>query len=183
MKIIAIAGNGSNSGKTTLIRVILSLYPGVFDVIKFTPSSEFGNGIEKDKFVLMQKDKDTSFFVQEGARKVVWIHGERKRLGLFLKSSLSELGNNIIIEGNSAIQYIKADLIFFVTRTLNKITKESAINVRKQADYIVLNNNSTNCCKEGNVLTVSLTESLNKPNEFRRELKKIILSVLDTHKK
>lgn len=172
--IIVVAGNGSNSGKTTLIRVILSLYPDMFDVVKLTPSDKLGSAIEVDKSELLRSDKDTAFFMQEGARKVVWIHGKAKDIGSLLKSSLAQLGESIIIEGNSALRYIKPDLTFFIVRELGSIVNESAAFAESMADYIILNKTSVNYSKNGNILSVSLLEALADPGKFADEFSKIL---------
>ncbi len=180
MNIIAVTGNGSNSGKTTLIRIILSLYPDIFDVIKLTPSSRISNGIERKIDILMQKGKDTAFFLEDGAKNVFWVHGKRDKIGNLLKQVLSDIGKNVIIEGNSAIQYVKPYLVFFVTRTLDVTVKESAAIAKSQAHYIILNNDSTSYSKNGNVLAISLVDALEEPGKFQEEMRKIIFPSL-TH--
>jgi len=172
--IIVVAGNGSNSGKTTLIRVILSLYPGMFDVAKLTPSDRFKSAIEVDKPELLKGDKDTAFFMREGARKVVWIHGKAKDIGSLLKSSLAQLGDNIIIEGNSALRCIKPDLTFFIVRELSSTVNKSAVLAESMADYIILNKTSVNYSRSGNILNISLLKALADPGKFADELSKIL---------
>ncbi len=173
--IIIVTGNGSNSGKTTLIRIILSLYPDIFDVVKLTPSDRLKSAIEVDKSELLKDRKDTAFFMREGARKVVWVHGKAKDIGSLLKSSLTQLGDNIIIEGNSALRYIKPDLTFFTTRReLGSIVNKSAAFAESMADYIILNKTSVNYSRSGNILNISLLKALADPGEFANEFSKIL---------
>jgi len=172
--IIVVAGNGSNSGKTTFIRIILSLYPGIFDVAKLTPSGKLQSAIEVDKSELLKGDKDTAFFMREGARKVMWIHGKTKDIGSLLKSSLAQLGDNIIIEGNSALRYIKPDLAFFITREPGSTVNKSAAFSESKADYIVLNKTSVNYSRNGNILNISLLKVLADPGKFADEFSKIL---------
>lgn len=174
MNIIVVTGNGSNSGKTTFIRIILSLYPNTFDVIKLTPSSNMSSSIEKRRDILMQKGKDTAFFLEGGAKNVFWVHGKRDKIGNLLKQALLDVSGNVIIEGNSALQYVKPQLIFFVTRTLDGTVKESAAIAKLQAHYIILNNDSINYSKNGNVSSISLVNALEKPGRLQEEIKKII---------
>ncbi|MEA3313984.1 MAG: hypothetical protein U9Q18_06385 [Caldisericota bacterium] len=172
--IIVVTGNGSNSGKTTLIRVILSLYPGIFDVVKLTPSDKLKSAVEVDESELLKDNKDTAFFIREGARKVVWIHGKAKDIGSLLKSSLTQLGDNIIIEGNSALRCIKPNLIFFVARDRRSTVNKSAAFAESMADYIILNKTSGNYNRNGNILNISLRKALADPGKFVDELSKIL---------
>ena len=174
MNIIAVTGNGSNSGKTTFIRIILSIYPDTFDVIKLTPSSKMSDGIEKRRDILMQKGKDSALFLEGGAKNVLWVHGKREKIGSLLKQALFNVSENVIIEGNSAIQYVKPRLIFFVTRTLDSTVKETASIAKSKAHYIILNNDSTSYSKNRNILSVSLVNALEKSGKFQEEIKKII---------
>jgi hypothetical protein len=172
--IIVVAGNGSNSGKTTFIRVILSLYPDTFDVIKLTPSDKLKSTIVIDREELLKDGKDSAFFVCEGAGKVVWIHGKVKDIGSLLKSSLAQLGDNIIIEGNSALRYIKPDLTFFITREPGSTVSKSAAFAESKADYIILNKTSVNYSRSGNILNISLPGALADPGKFADEFNKIL---------
>jgi len=172
--IIVVAGNGSNSGKTTLIRVILSLYPDTFDVVKITPSDKLKSAIEVDESEFLKSDKDTAFFMREGAKKVVWVHGKAKDIGSLLKSSLAQFGDNIIIEGNSALRHIKPDLTFFITRELGSTVNKSAAFAESIADYIVLNKTSVNYSRNGNVLNISLPKALADPGKFADEFSRIL---------
>ncbi len=137
--IILVGGSGSNSGKTTFISILLASFTKKFSVIKVTPTEKFGNYVETDMHVLLQKGKDTARFIECGAKKVVWVHADKANLGRFVNNAVNMLGGDTIVEGNSAMEYLQYDLSFFVFRDMQIISKQSSIFFLSRADFLIRN--------------------------------------------
>jgi molybdopterin-guanine dinucleotide biosynthesis protein len=172
--IILVSGGKSNVGKTILIRVLLSIFPERFSVIKITPSIHYGEGIVTDEKVLKTKGKDTAFFLNEGVKRVFWVRGEKEKLNYYLSCVLSELDGDAIVEGNSFLRERQPDLMFFVEKESAE-AKKGAEPLKTRADFIVINTETKTFLIEGKVITANLIDVLkDKSHPFREELEKIL---------
>lgn len=136
--LILVGGAKSNTGKTTLVRLLLRAYPNRFSVIKITPKKEFGIGIETSKEILDVKGSDTSYFLNEPSKKVFWVRGDKEDIGKALKEVLSLEHGDFIIEGNSFLDFEKPNLFIFVLKE-NETVKEEAKRLIELADFIITN--------------------------------------------
>jgi molybdopterin-guanine dinucleotide biosynthesis protein len=184
--IILVSGGKSNSGKTTLIRILLNIFSNRFSVIKITPSLHYGEGVITDSGVfklecivvdsstLKIDKKDTSFFLNEGAKRVFWVRGEKEKLNYYLSCVLGELNGDVIVEGNSFLRERQPDLMFFVEKESAE-AKEGAEPLKTRADFIVINTETKTFLIEGKVITANLSGVLKDiSHPFRTELKKIL---------
>jgi molybdopterin-guanine dinucleotide biosynthesis protein len=187
--IILVSGGKSNVGKTTLIRVFLRIFPGRFSVVKITPSLHYGEGVITDSGVFKSEyivvdsstlkinKKDTSFFLNEGAKRVFWVRGEKEKLNYYLSCVLGELDGDAIVEGNSFLQLRQPDLMFFVEKE-GAEAKEGAEPLKVRADFIVINIETKTFLIEGKVITANLPDVLKDiSHPFRTELKKILARI------
>ncbi len=187
--IILVSGGKSNVGKTTLIRVLLSMFPGRFSVVKITPSLHYGEGVITDSGVFKSEcivvdsstlkidKKDTSFFLDEGAKRVFWVRGEKEKLNYYLSCVLDEIDGDAIVEGNSFLHLRQPDLMFFVEKESAE-AKGGAEPLKTRADFIVINTETKTFLIEGKVFTVNLLAVLNDVSHlFRTELEKILARI------
>jgi molybdopterin-guanine dinucleotide biosynthesis protein len=187
--IILVSGGKSNVGKTTLIRVFLSIFPRRFSVVKITPSLHYGEGVITDSGVFKSEcivvdsstlkidKKDTSFFLNEGAKRVFWVRGEKKKLNYYLSCLLRELDGDAIVEGNSFLRLRQPDLMFFVEKE-GAEAKEGAEPLKACADFIVINTETKAFLIEKKIITVNLLAVLNDASHlFRTELEKILARI------
>ena len=175
--IILVSGGKSNVGKTTLVRVFLSIFPGRFSVVKITPSLHYGEGVVTDEEVLKTKGKDTAFFLNEGAKKVFWVRGEKGKISHYLNEVMVSLKGDVIVEGNSFLRERQPDLMFFVEKE-GAEAKEGAEPLKARADFIVINTETKTFLIEGKVITVNLLDALkDKSHPFREELGKILVRI------
>jgi len=187
--IILVSGGKSNVGKTTLIRVFLSIFPGRFSVVKITPSLHYGEGVITDSGVFKSEcivvdsstlkidKKDTSFFLNEGAKRVFWVRGEKEKLNYYLSCLLRELGGDAIVEGNSFLRLRQPDLMFFVEKE-GAEAKEGAEPLKTHADFIIINSETKTFLIEGKIITVNLLDALDDTSHpFGGELKKILTRI------
>ena len=131
--LIGICGSGSGSGKTTLAEELLKSLTGgpsfsSWGAIKFTKTSVY-TSVVTDPNVLLREGKDTARMLGAGARAAAWVQspggedlGEALSMAMEnlksgLKSQASEEGRpleGIIVEGNSAVELLKPDIVIFM---------------------------------------------------------------------
>ena len=165
--IILVGGQKSGSGKTTFICTFLKAFPDSFSVLKVTPNAKMQSKVETDIAILSEKGKDTALFLEYRAKKVVWVHGERKNIDFLLDKALNSLSGNILVEGNSAILSVNFDIAFFVSKYKEKITeKDSARIFKRNADFIIINTSETTPASiVNNIVYANLKYELCSPSE------------------
>ncbi len=164
--IILVGGQKSGSGKTTFICALLKAFPNNFSVLKITPSVKRQDKIETAIAALSEKGKDTSLFLKYNAKKVVWVHGERKNIASLISEALLLLNGNIIIEGNSAMLSVNFDVAFFVSKHRGRTEKSSAKIFEQKADFIIMNTlQTTSAYTINNTVYVNLGLELRSPSK------------------
>ncbi|MCD6427235.1 MAG: hypothetical protein J7L03_03920 [Caldisericaceae bacterium] len=170
MKIL-VGGAGSGSGKTTFIRLILKTFPKRFTVMKISVSEKYPCEKVTDKNVLNTSGKDTYYFLHGGAKQVLWIKGDRECVGRLLKKEVPQVRGDLIIEGNSAIYFVKPDISFFVFKCGEEIEKESAVYFKNRANYLVENIKETvKPYIYKNVLRISILKEFECPSAAVRDI-------------
>lgn len=83
--------------------------------IKYTKTSSLPS-IVTDREILMKRDKDTCRMMGAGASEVLWVQSPRPGLGKVLPEALKRLSylDGIIVEGNSAIEFLNPDIVIFI---------------------------------------------------------------------
>lgn len=134
--LLGIGGSRSGAGKTTVACEILQNLPG-WGAIKYTKSSLYGS-ITDDIKVLSEKGKDTKRFLDSGAGKVLWVRAPFHELPEILPMAVEMLSNfkGIIVEGNSAIDILRPDIVIFVSGPEGEI-KSGAERILRMADIVV----------------------------------------------
>ena len=127
--IIGIGGTCSNVGKTmTAVLLLQHLSSGTekWGAIKYT-KTEFYTSLVDDKETLSRKDKDTGRFLEAGAGEVVWVKAPQRELADILPLALKRLSHNdgIIAEGNSAIEFLKPDIVIFMIGKMRSAGKQA----------------------------------------------------------
>jgi len=150
-RIILLAGNGQNSGKTTfgcqLVQHLKNLNQKVY-ALKVSPHIHdqqpphtiFAN----EYFVLsLEKDnntgKDSSRYLNAGADESFFLQVKDEHLEDALKYTSSFLQENvfIVVESGGMRNLLKPQLFFFLKNTNNKKIKENAQNWPDLADRII----------------------------------------------
>jgi molybdopterin-guanine dinucleotide biosynthesis protein len=147
--IIGIGGAHSSAGKTTLASAIIeylssgrpcSVFKTVprIGAIKYTKENIFAS-INDDEALIRQKGKDTARLSEAGAEKTLWIRSSEKDIGETLPLALERMSgfDVVVIEGNSAVEAVKSDIIIFIEGSADGETKPSAERLRRIADIIV----------------------------------------------
>ncbi|HYQ48496.1 MAG TPA: molybdopterin-guanine dinucleotide biosynthesis protein MobB [Thermodesulfovibrionales bacterium] len=122
---IGIGASHSGSGKTTLASKILRHFtsrppysvhrPLLWGAIKYTRTS-LSPEVISDRNVLRKEGKDTRVLLDAGAEDVVWVRSGRAGLMTALSDAVTRLlGMDVlVIEGNSAIEFLQPDIVIFI---------------------------------------------------------------------
>jgi molybdopterin-guanine dinucleotide biosynthesis protein len=133
--LIGIGGAGSGAGKTALGELLIKELPH-WGLIKEAHDGIYTSVID-DEDVLREEGKDTARYLSSGAEKALLVRspgGPDLEEALHLATArLSDL-DGIIIEGNSAIELLKPDIVIFIS---GKYIKNSAFRVLEMAQVVL----------------------------------------------
>lgn len=171
--IIGIGGTHSGVGKTTIAAAILKyltthppIYPFIhspkFGALKYTKTA-FYSSIIDDKIILSQENKDTKRLLDAGAEEVLWVQSPSSELKEVIPIAIDRLSHldGIIIEGNSAIEFLKPDVVLFIAGVSKENIKPSAKAILKQADIIIGEGSSAISNRHKNSLLITHYSSRN----------------------
>lgn len=179
---IGIGGAYSGSGKTTKASEIIKhlithspFYPFTdvpkIGVIKYTKTAFYSSVID-DITVLRQENKDTRRLIDAGAELALWVQSPADKLHDVMPIAADKLSHLdiIIIEGNSAIEFLKPDIVVFIAGADEGRIKTSAHQIRKQAD-IIIKKDSSQCSSENMKKLVQRIMMGIKKKEIEKTLK------------
>ena len=153
--IVAVSGFSSNVGKTTLVCELLRQLPG-WEAIKLTrghyrscgrdPHSCCVSDLLRDEPVVRsgyeanyQTGKDTGRFWEAGASNVHWVIVKDGQVAQGITQALSQVeAEGVIVEGNSFLEHITADLAIMCARAEGGKIKPSARRTLARSDYLYL---------------------------------------------
>jgi len=124
--LIGIGASHSGAGKTTLASTILRYFvlcpspviscrPLRWGAIKYTRTASSPE-IISDRTILREEGKDTCRLLAAGATDVVWVRSGTLGLAEALAAAVTRLSHLdlIIVEGNSAIEFLNPDVVIFI---------------------------------------------------------------------
>lgn len=147
--LIGIGASHSGSGKTFLASRILKHFSPTPDPKSLTPVLRWGaikytrtqsaSELITDLPRLMEHGKDTWQMLTSGAREVIWVRSHRSGLRDLLAEALKRLSHLelIIVEGNSAIEFLKPDIVIFIFGKGRKRWKPGIEGLAAGADIIL----------------------------------------------
>lgn len=154
-RIVAVSGFSSNVGKTTLVCELLRQLPG-WEAIKLTrghyrscgrdPAGCCVSDLLRDDPVVRsgraanyQIGKDTGRFWDAGAANVHWVIVKDGQVAQGIGEALSRIeSEGVIVEGNSFLEFIDADLKIMCARAQGGKIKPSARRVLPRSDFLYL---------------------------------------------
>jgi molybdopterin-guanine dinucleotide biosynthesis protein len=166
--VVAVSGFSSNVGKTTLVCELLRHLPG-WEAIKITrghyrscgrdPESCCVSDLLRDKAVVRsgrdanyQSGKDTGKFWDTGAANVHWVIVTDDQVEQGIAEALSRVkAEGVVIEGNSFLQFVEADVSIMCSRSEGGKIKKSAREALAKSDLLYLstvNGQSSNARQE-----------------------------------
>jgi hypothetical protein len=155
IKVIAVSGFSSNVGKTTLVCELLRQLPG-WEAIKLTrghyrscgrdPAGCCVSDLLRDEPVVRsgraanyQAGKDTGHFWDAGAANVHWVIVKDDQVERGINEALSRVkAGGVIVEGNSFLEYVTADLAIMCARSEGGKIKPSARKNLDKSDFLYL---------------------------------------------
>ena len=153
--IVAVSGLSFNTGKTTLACELIRRLPG-WDAIKLTRGhyrscGKDPNGccvsdllsdeplIRSGREANYERGKDTGHFWDAGAANVHWVIAGEEQVEEGIRSALSRVKSvGVIVEGNSFLDYIKADFAITCARAGENKMKSSARRTLAKANALYL---------------------------------------------
>jgi molybdopterin-guanine dinucleotide biosynthesis protein len=153
--IVAVSGLSSNTGKTTLVCELLKRLPG-WEAIKLTrghyrscgkdPSGCCVSELLRDEPLIRsgreenyEAGKDTGRFWDAGAANVHWVIVGEDQVEDGIKQALSRVSaSGVVVEGNSFLDYVTADLSIVCARAGENKMKASARRTLAKADGLYL---------------------------------------------
>lgn len=113
--LIGIGGAHSGAGKTKIgCRLLKALGHG-WGAIKCTPTLIY-TSVVSDPHILSQPEKDTSRYIEAGAGRALWVQAPKSDMSEPLEMALTRMDGmtGVIVEGNSAIELVKPDIVIFI---------------------------------------------------------------------
>jgi molybdopterin-guanine dinucleotide biosynthesis protein len=154
-RIVAVSGFSSNVGKTTLVCELLRQLPG-WEAIKLTrghyrscgrdPHSCCVSDLLRDEPVVRsgyeanyQAGKDTGRFWEAGAANVHWVIVKDDQVAQGIAEALNRVAaDGVIVEGNSFLEYVTADVTIMCARAEGGKIKPSARRTLAKSDFLYL---------------------------------------------
>jgi len=153
--IVAVSGFSSNVGKTTLVSELLRRLPG-WEAIKLTrghyrscgrdPAGCCVSDLIRDEAVIRsgrdanyEAGKDTARFWDAGAANVHWVIASDDQVEQGIREALSRVqAAGVVVEGNSFLQYVTADIAVMCARAEGGKVKPSARQALTKSDFLYL---------------------------------------------
>ncbi|MBI5204295.1 MAG: hypothetical protein HZA11_05190 [Nitrospirae bacterium] len=106
--------------------------------IKYTKTAIYSS-ITDSLDILAQENKDTARLLKAGAENVLWVQSPAEGLEEVMPLAVTRLLHlsGIIIEGNSAIEFLKPDVVIFIFGRDTGTLKKSAVKILDMADIIL----------------------------------------------
>ncbi|HLY93182.1 MAG TPA: hypothetical protein VKQ89_08000 [Candidatus Angelobacter sp.] len=156
MAIVVIGGHSRSVGKTSVVAGLIAALPELnWTALKIT---QFGHGIcsadgkpcdcdtGDDHFRALSDEReldgqsDTSRFLVAGAKRSLWVRTRQGRLAEAMPDIEGKIAGaeNVIMESNSVIRFLKPDLYLSVLDTETEDFKDSAREFLDRADAVIL---------------------------------------------
>lgn len=144
MEMIGVSASANKAGKTTLISLMLEDSCPKTAVIKTSVNNELDQyKVINDPKIINKEGTDTARVVEHGADKVILLESPAAELPSayqLAKNLLDDDIERLFIEGNTIINFLNPDLLFYLEKKDEK-EKESAKMVKNRAN-IKINTNA-----------------------------------------
>jgi hypothetical protein len=160
MALVVVGGHSRSVGKTSVVAGLIAALPEYhWTALKIT---QFGHGIcsadgkpcdcdtGDDHFRALSDERDrsgetdTSRFLVAGADRSIWVRTRQGRLSEAIPDIQRKIAGaeNVIMESNSIIRFLRPDIYLTVLDASNKDFKVSAMEFLDRADAVILHKNS-----------------------------------------
>jgi hypothetical protein len=161
MSLVVIGGHSRSVGKTSVVAGLISALPEFeWTAAKIT---QYGHGIcsangeacdcatgDHSWAITEERDRtgesDTSRFLVAGASRVFWVRTERGKLAEAMPTLRKRMegARNVIIESNSILKFLRADLYLTILDPATPDFKRSAQEFLDRADAVILHQSANN---------------------------------------
>ena len=145
MSVVTISGHSRKVGKTSIAEGLIAALPEyLWTALKVSSHRHSGNSENsgKDCVVIEETDRDgvndTSRFLKAGACRAFWIQAERIEAAVPIVLAIIKNAHHVLIEGNSVLDFVTADLSILVANSSVAEFKKSARGILARADALVL---------------------------------------------
>jgi hypothetical protein len=155
MALVVVGGHSRNVGKTSVVAGLIAALPEFnWTAFKIT---QYGHGVcslngeschcatdDHSWAISEEKDRsgesDTSRFLLAGAERVWWVRTEQGRLAEAMPAIRERIvvGENVILESNSVLKFVRPDIYLTVLNPANADFKKSAQEFLDRADAVIL---------------------------------------------
>jgi hypothetical protein len=134
--IIGIGGAHSGCGKTAAACAVLERLRG-WGAVKCTPTLLY-TSVADGPDALRGGDKDTARFIDAGASEALWVQSTAGDMEETLGMAVDRLSHlrGVVVEGNSAIEVLKPDIVIFISGEPGR-EKPSAAPALGAADIVI----------------------------------------------
>jgi hypothetical protein len=160
MALVVVGGHSRSVGKTSVVAGLIAALPEYhWTALKIT---QFGHGIcsadgkpcdcdtGDDHFRALSDERDrsgetdTSRFLVAGADRSIWVRTRQGRLSEAIPDIQRKIAGaeNVIMESNSIIRFLRPDIYLTVLDASNRDFKVSAMEFLDRADAVILHKNS-----------------------------------------
>ena len=160
MAIVVVGGHSRNIGKTSVVAGLIGRLPQFhWTAFKIT---QYGHGFctangepcdcQTDDHTLAVSEErsstsgtDTARFLASGAERSIWVRTRQGMLAEAMPRLRTELAGaqNVILESNSVMRFLRPDLYITVLDTANPDFKPSAKEYLDRADAVILHDRAT----------------------------------------
>jgi len=142
MPVVAVSGHSRKVGKTSIAEGLIVALPEYSWTALKVSSHSHSDDPSKDYTVIEETcrdgESDTSRFLKAGALRAFWVQAERIEAAIPAIRAIIEGTANVVIEGNSVLDFITADFLILVINRGVAEFKESARGILSRADALVL---------------------------------------------
>lgn len=116
MKIISVGASSKKAGKSSLASFLVKELGADYGLKVSSGGHSQEGPVTTDPAVISRAGTDTGSLVRAGASKVVWVNADPPGLERELKKAMKEFppGGLLVVEGNSAVEYLEPDLSVFL---------------------------------------------------------------------
>jgi molybdopterin-guanine dinucleotide biosynthesis protein len=140
-RIVSVSASSKKAGKSTVASHLVRELGADYGLKVSCGGSHAEQPLTSDPDVISRPGTDTGALFAAGAGLVLWVSAPASKLAAELDRALSMFpaGGILVVEGNSALDYVRPDFAVFLVNVPFEDFKASAFSAMEKADLILLN--------------------------------------------
>jgi molybdopterin-guanine dinucleotide biosynthesis protein len=137
--VVTVSASSKKAGKSAVASYLVGRLGARYG-LKVSAGTHTRESVVSDRDTVSRPGTDTGSLVEAGAERVLWANASPERLGSAIQKALSMFGDEgiIVVEGNSALEHIKADVKVFIMNVPFGDFKPSAATALARSDFILV---------------------------------------------